>query len=700
LMRTYKDLFSEDDYEIMEAANRQPEGKEKDKLLEGLNKLTPFSKWIKYATENKYYDPTVAGKPRPEVDLLMAYLKNEVKFPGMENAIAKRDAEIEAAALKKNRDDKSTNEIHEKFKEKFGESTEKKVDSSAGSGNEESMKEKNETFTWENIADTASKVVEKFSPGNLLKDSDESAAGQNQIVKGGSKYAGYSGSASDVVLKPALIDFTTLPNTHKKNREVVKDLAEKDIVETLKNLPTTDADGKPLTILDQVRHGTGRIIAVAEHKIANGIPLLIDDADPYKYTPSGPKVNSKKVLLEEITKMQNTALARNRAERTDGGEISMLESKIKGLFQPVKAFIETHITGETNSDVGGLEHIEAMANRSMQKELNALNRDSINVEPNITQASMIGPSPPTLETDPADLSPEQQHDQAIKHVIDHEDPDLSGRIIDDNKRAILGGSVDAWDIAREMKYGQWQSNHKLNRHIISNVLKITDATKMRAFVNYFNAKDLDEHLGHIQEGKPALTPAQIARRRLLRITPDQTKALVRWAYDNNLKTLTKSHGFLNKEVYLNNPSLHQLLGDMSYRHGGSFMVKEGAGYIGLADAIKHAITPTKDYSRATALQEMKRLLFKQGTYSDPDEQGNARYAFLQDRFKRFKKNVTRVNVAKKKIIPNFYSGHNITLANNKPVVKMTHEERLAQQMRDANYKIQPLRKYNPVLRSE
>ena len=37
---------------------------------------------------------------------------------------------------------------------------------------------------------------------------------------------------------------------------------------------------------------------------------------------------------------------------------------------------------------------------------------------------------------------------------------------------------------------------------------------------------------------------------------------------------------------------------------------------------------------------MERLLFKQGTYAKDEEKDNARYAFLQDRFKRFEDNVT------------------------------------------------------------
>jgi hypothetical protein len=265
-------------------------------------------------------------------------------------------------------------------------------------------------------------------------------------------------------------------------------------------------------------------------------------------------------------------------------------------------------------------------------------------------------STPTLNINPADLNPKERKTQAYSHTLRHEDPSLTGRVIDDNKRAILGGSVDAWGIVG--------GNIESGRNVIMDVLKIKDSAKMKAFLQYFNTKDVDEHLGHVKKGKPALTTTQLGRRKLLKLTPDQTKALVTWAYDNNLDTLTNSHGFLNQEVYNYNPSLHQLLGDMAYRHGGSFMSTPSAGYSGLANAIEHALIPTKEFSRADAIKEMNRLLFKQGTYSKKNEQGNARYAFLQDRFNRFKQNVTRANVA---TASDIYSG--MTLVDGKPKYK-------------------------------
>ena len=199
--------------------------------------------------------------------------------------------------------------------------------------------------------------------------------------------------------------------------------------------------------------------------------------------------------------------------------------------------------------------------------------------------------------------------------------------------------------------------------------KIKDPAKGTHFINYFKAKDLDEYLGHVKKGKPALTDLQIKRRRMLKITPDQTKALVAWAYDNNLDTLTNSHGFLNQDVYENNPSLHQLLGDMAYRHGGSFMTSSTAGYIGLADAIKYALNPTAEVSSKKATATMERLLFKQGTYAKDKEKDNARYAFLQDRFKRFKDNVTGDSVAVKPAYVGGTGSSNITLYKQTPINK-------------------------------
>ena len=99
----------------------------------------------------------------------------------------------------------------------------------------------------------------------------------------------------------------------------------------------------------------------------------------------------------------------------------------------------------------------------------------------------------------------KKHDSCA--VIRHEDPDLSGRVIDDRTRAILGGSVDAWEIV--------DKDPKLIHHLMTNVLKIKDPAKGTHFINYFKAKDLDEYLGHVKKGKPAMTDLQMKRRRVL-----------------------------------------------------------------------------------------------------------------------------------------------------------------------------------------
>jgi hypothetical protein len=270
--------------------------------------------------------------------------------------------------------------------------------------------------------------------------------------------------------------------------------------------------------------------------------------------------------------------------------------------------------------------------------------------------------------DPAKLSSTEQFNQSINAVIRHEDPDLSGRVIDDSTRAILGGSVDAWEIV--------DKDPKLMHHVMANVLKIKNPAKVRQFINYFKAENMDEYLGHLKKndrGKvlegQKLTDAQSKRRKSLKLSPDQTKALVTWAYNNNLETLTNSHGFLNKEVLKNNPSLHQLLGDMAYRHGGSFMTSSKQGYRGIAEALNYALNPSmasKEFnSREDALAKMDRLLFGQGTYGKKNKKISSRYHFLQDRFQRFKANTDGINVASK--LPNEYGGGtNVSLVSPGP----------------------------------
>jgi hypothetical protein len=601
----------------------------------------------------------------------MAYLKDEVKFPGMNQMLADRDAqkkESENVAFKKDGEETDLDlELVEKSR--GGDKEVPKL-------NKKSMLEKQD-LTWSGVAN---KFVEKFKPANLLKESLKAEEQeQKNIIAQQNKLdreAKRSGTLKEReeglgggIIKPTVpepVDWNVLyPVDSKESNDIKKNLGNSSLEKVFTNIPTVNENGEELRPEERAMVLYDRLQSTIRFKLSNNIAIWGEPTDQEIYggvkkgVTEAEKRSAAEIIKDKIKKFENLEHLKLRQSGKDGGEWGVAWNKIKALGRASLAFVETKLL-DTPLDYkgpGGYDYIEAeIAKLYASDKLNiGTISDGKKVEPDAIKASMIS-SAPTYEIDPASLTSEQQKQQAYSHTIKHEDPDLSGRVIDDNKRAILGGSVDAWGIVG----GDIESG----RNVIMDVLKIKDQAKMKAFVQYFNTKDLDEHLGHIKKGKPALTPTQLDRRRLLKLTSDQTKALVTWAYDKNLNTLTNSHGFLNQEVYENNPSLHQLLGDMAYRHGGSFMTRTKAGYKGLANAIDHALNPTKDYSRDDAITDMNRLLFKQGTYSKKKEQGNARYAFLQDRFNRFKDNTAGVNVAYKG-----KAGPNITLVDGTPKYK-------------------------------
>ena len=238
----------------------------------------------------------------------------------------------------------------------------------------------------------------------------------------------------------------------------------------------------------------------------------------------------------------------------------------------------------------------------------------------------------------------------------HEDALSDGGVVEDRHRTILTGSVDLWNMVGITDKGK----RKLNPKKVSGVLdalKIRDAKQNLALVKYLQATDVDSLLGNVKRTGKELTQSQKQMRKLLTFTPQQTRDLVMWAYNNNMDTLNTNHGFLNQNVYDALPELEQLLGDMAYRFGGSFMKVDSKGYQKLDDALEVALFSTDGIKKNKAITDMESILFKQGTYKKNNERvdrrGNPRdrFVFLQDRFDRFKERVTGVSVAKRPVSP-------------------------------------------------
>jgi len=661
LMERYSDLFPKEARKQIGNINLMPDGDAKEALIKKLDSYIPYSRFMTYATENGMYDPTVAGRSQPEVDLLMAFLKDEVKFPGMKGMIADREKvkEKKVAVDSGNGEDggdldldlEALRKIKDQKKKALEAKNEETTSSNNNSNKIESNLAKTDTF-FGNIFNEATKLLKDSTPAGKLILSLEN----KKKLEGEARYEGnkkerleglgnFEGNAPSL---PSPVDWNIAPPPGSEEESIMNDhLGNSSFEESFKNIPTVNSKGEKLRPEERAMIIFNRVVGTMKFKLFNNVPIWSGKSGAQTYegaVSDEEKLQAGQLIKNKLKEVKNQAIHQARVDGTDGGEGKVALGKIQAAFNKTMGYVEANFAPKSPlyKGKGGLDYIEWQ----VEEDIKRLTQPK--VAPSNNTASMVSSST-DLNADPADLSAEEHYAQAIKHTIIHEDPDLSGRIIDDNTRAILGGSVDAWEIV--------DKDPKQSHHLISNVLNIKDRKKARAFVDYFNAKDMDSHLGHIKKDKngraisnqPDLTPLQMDRRRDLKLTPDQTKALVAWAYDNNLKILTKNHGFLNQAVYKNNPSLHQLLGDMAYRHGGSFMTMRGAGYAGLAEALNYALNPTmtskKFNSREDAIAEMDKLLFGQGTYGENNKKVSKRYKFLKNRFNRFKDNTTGANVA-------------------------------------------------------
>ena len=97
LIKNYQSMFSKktrDVYANYAAATTEEDKKKySDMLMDNLIHA-PLQSFEKYAEENEYYDPAIAAKPREDVKLLMAYLREGVKFPGMNDLMDKYKAQL------------------------------------------------------------------------------------------------------------------------------------------------------------------------------------------------------------------------------------------------------------------------------------------------------------------------------------------------------------------------------------------------------------------------------------------------------------------------------------------------------------------------------------------------------------------------------------------------------------------------------
>ena len=285
--------------------------------------------------------------------------------------------------------------------------------------------------------------------------------------------------------------------------------------------------------------------------------------------------------------------------------------------------------------------------------------------------------PKQLVLDPAPF--EMTQSQVLQNLRTLEDNGLSGGLpIDDNKRVIAAGSVDA-----NLLVGRGDARSD-NADDIIEMLGITDSGKKKEWKSYLMSDSVNSDYGHGKKGK--LTTDQEYKRLQLRLTSKQTDTLMGWAYNKSMKEVNNNFGF-NENTYKKDqggvPYLKHIIGDMGYRHGSSFMKKGDSGnYPKFGKAVQDLTEATNPQDQLVAYNKMDKELFSTGIYSDlqegPDGKykkngGTNRFKFLRDRMDKLKSWITRGQ----------YTGNKITKYDPEGERRKAEKERLDKEIEKA-----------------
>ena len=612
LMQKYSSLYDKETNQLL-AAYKVADPDEKERLGEMLEKrVASYNTFELYADGNNLYDKSVAARPREDVNLLLAYLQDGVKFPGMNQIMSKFEGQ------QKNRR-KISNQLKDEDPSQLGW---KKLMELRKSG--EIRPKKTTTSTDDGVTtqeSTESKRLNasQISPWNFIARADLSdqqqeerrqklAKAEVQYDRKFEPYKGFQDSAESI------LPLDVVPATEEERNELVNTLSKRSLLDI--SLVNKDSSGNMLSPFDALWQTALLVKDVALQKNREDKSYFTSDAQ------------------KKINDLKNRAIAEQRAtgETTELGD---LETKFGGLLKML-------IATDENPNLTGMER--GAGNALLRR--NDLPASSV-------ELNELGQPIKNIVTTNQDLAPLRAGDSqvnlnnAILNTIANEDARSTGYPFEDNKHTILAGAVNAWEIigGDKRKISQFFEQVPMS------------AGKQAQFRKYFKSNNPNEYLGHKKKTGSDPNSEQKRNRANLYLDPEQTKAVVGWAYNNNLNNLKANHMFLTNSVLESNPALSQILGDMAYRHGGGFMRgskinKHGLEerYPGLPDAIKKVLDGkrfNKPNSTIEGLNDMQKLLFGQGRYdldktekeerAWPSENLGPRIKFLRERFDQFAK---------------------------------------------------------------
>jgi hypothetical protein len=244
-----------------------------------------------------------------------------------------------------------------------------------------------------------------------------------------------------------------------------------------------------------------------------------------------------------------------------------------------------------------------------------------------------------------DRDPHETTNSEIYHNLRVLEGYSGGEMVDDNRKLIAAGSVDANGLINKSPE---------QRDMLISVLGITDPAKKKEWESYLMSDNVNKAYGYVKPGSPTgarqdtITSEQQQKRSLLKLNPDQVSSLQRWAYNKSLGEMDRNHPHLSGgKAYKEIPYLKHILGDMGFRHGSSFMVKKEGDtgrYPKFGNAVKELTEADTKDKQLAAWEKMDNELFSTGIYSKGREgksgEESQRFRFLRDRMDRLKNWIT------------------------------------------------------------
>ena len=721
LIKNYQSMFSKktrDVYANYAAATTEEDKKKySDMLMDNLIHA-PLQSFEKYAEENEYYDPAIAAKPREDVKLLMAYLREGVKFPGMNDLMDKYKAQLAGVGEPPKKEEEPTKQEQQAA---IIEEARKNVKVKPELKRTDSEKEDEPGF-FDPFFKLRSTELEKQS-----KKSDPKNIGGRKFPDldpmGYVPYEGMSARKTKVTVdgkEVAATEYRPSPHvqasTLHQQEQRIKELIAKENIGAVPFVRER-ADGSKMTLIETAKQyiedtwdvlkgawADNKAIISGENMFKNihGIhpSQLLGNANQLFEEAKTESPEAEDRMTNEIMSALHKMKAFNEVSQQELDEAKM-ESVHSGttVSEAVAGTIRKQFGPDNPEDVAikteaDLTPQEIAANQNTTQFQEMLKRPYTHTDgtrwESYSKFLDEHPMPRTSNTFSEDMSPLSTEQEMADHEAAHGVVDTtttyenmsvndvikntrlfednraygtklinSGYIIDDSGSPILPGSVN---LNLQLKHLPMDERIAEANRIIDMIGGFPKNSAKRKMLLEYATTDM----GNVREvfgydknktNKDKLSEKQKAARRLIKFTPKQVDKLVDYTWRNEFKKLNKNHEFLNDQAYSKNPYLKHILGDMAYRLGPNFMNKGKEKYEGLRIGVRDLVnTPVADVASRIGAWDM---MYNSISLKYPQDHED-RYDYLLNRLDMLKGIITKGRYVRN---PKVYS-QSIGLKNN------------------------------------